>query len=531
MSTTGANLGLIYAYGHGFDGWDTGMDSTLAMLDALIFCSVKNQSTAAPPGSPTNGDRYIPHATASGAWTGKEGQIACRQSGAWVFYPPKKGFRIFDESAVAFYYYDGSAWTAEPSGGGGGGGGAITLSTKTANYSLVTADAQSLIAMNSGSGLTLTVPLNATQAFNIGDSVNGFQLGAGPVTIVATSGVAIETPANLQLVSRAQYSIWTLTKIDTDKWLLFGDLQGDGDIIVTTQTASYTTVLADADSLVVMNSATAVNFTIPPSTSVPYGVGSKIQVNQLAAGQVTLVAGAGVTLLLPADMILTTRKQGSTVTFTNIGTDTWTVTGDLTSGFLTAVLKLNFNTASLSTLPAGITNAAIRIIGGDGNSQTVSIDTFGTGGPSFSGRHALGTGASPTATTTGSNIFEFNGRGYGTTGFLPTASGRGRLQAAENYSDTASGSQWIFQVCKNGTVTLATALLIDQDLSVKITGYMNTFKGTLAALNTAYPAATVGSCARAFITDATTPVWGSAAVGGGLVKVPVYSDGANWMVG
>jgi len=40
-----------------------------------------------------------------------------------------------------------------------------------------------------------------------------------------------------------------------------------------------------------------------------------------------------------------------------------------------------------------------------------------------------------------------------------------------------------------------------------------------------------GSGARAFVSDATGPTFGSAVVGGGAVKTPVYSDGTNWLVG
>lgn len=36
---------------------------------------------------------------------------------------------------------------------------------------------------------------------------------------------------------------------------------------------------------------------------------------------------------------------------------------------------------------------------------------------------------------------------------------------------------------------------------------------------------------RYFVSDALSPVFGSTVVGGGSVKVPVYSDGTNWIVG
>jgi hypothetical protein len=44
-------------------------------------------------------------------------------------------------------------------------------------------------------------------------------------------------------------------------------------------------------------------------------------------------------------------------------------------------------------------------------------------------------------------------------------------------------------------------------------------------------AATAGVGARSFVTDALTPVFGSAVTGGGAVAVPVYSTGSAWNVG
>jgi hypothetical protein len=44
-------------------------------------------------------------------------------------------------------------------------------------------------------------------------------------------------------------------------------------------------------------------------------------------------------------------------------------------------------------------------------------------------------------------------------------------------------------------------------------------------------AADAGVGARSFVTNATGPTFGATVVGGGTVKVPVYSDGTNWKVG
>lgn len=93
----------------------------LKILDTIVQAAVINLTTTAPPGSPTEGDRYFVAATASGAWTGHENEIAAYIDGAWAFYAPKTGWLIYDEDTDAYLYWDGSALSAFPSGGGGGG--------------------------------------------------------------------------------------------------------------------------------------------------------------------------------------------------------------------------------------------------------------------------------------------------------------------------------------------------------------------------------------------------------------------------
>jgi len=69
-----------------------------------------------------------------------------------------------------------------------------------------------------------------------------------------------------------------------------------------------------------------------------------------------------------------------------------------------------------------------------------------------------------------------------------------------------------------------------------ILNQFNTDSGILPAL-TVYTVATLPSAvtsgvgARAFVSDALSPTFGSTVVTGGAVKTPVYSDGTNWKVG
>ena len=68
-------------------------------------------------------------------------------------------------------------------------------------------------------------------------------------------------------------------------------------IAINAQTGTtYTTVLADDGKLITADNASPIALTIPPASSVAYGIGTQINIMQLGAGTVTITAGAGVTL-------------------------------------------------------------------------------------------------------------------------------------------------------------------------------------------------------------------------------------------
>lgn len=91
------------------------------------------------------------------------------------------------------------------------------------NYTLVLADADNkMILFNNTSGITATVPLNSSVAFPVGSQIQILRVGTAPVQIVAASGVTIGTTDGYYI--RTQYSSATLLKINTDEWVLIGDV-------------------------------------------------------------------------------------------------------------------------------------------------------------------------------------------------------------------------------------------------------------------------------------------------------------------
>jgi hypothetical protein len=93
-------------------------------------------------------------------------------------------------------------------------------------------------------------------------------------------------------------------------------------------TDTYTLVLADAHKLVTCNKATGFTVTIPPNSSVAFETGDQVNLMQLGAGQVTVAAGAGVTLR-SAGSLVKTSAQYAVATLVKIASDEWVLLGNL----------------------------------------------------------------------------------------------------------------------------------------------------------------------------------------------------------
>ena len=68
----------------------------------------------------------------------------------------------------------------------------------------------------------ITVPLDAAIPFPIGTEINGRQASTGVVTIVGDSGVIINSQYNCVDATEGEGSTFTVKKVDTDEWDLFG---------------------------------------------------------------------------------------------------------------------------------------------------------------------------------------------------------------------------------------------------------------------------------------------------------------------
>ena len=99
------------------------------------------------------------------------------------------------------------------------------------------------------------------------------------------------------------------------------------NLAINAQTGTtYTPVLADNGKLVTLSNASAITLTVPTNASVAYATGAQINIQAIGAGQVTVVGDTGVTVNGTGTKL---RTQWSAATLVKLGTDSWTLIGDI----------------------------------------------------------------------------------------------------------------------------------------------------------------------------------------------------------
>lgn len=100
----------------------------------------------------------------------------------------------------------------------------LTLNAQTGTtYTLVAADTGKFVTCSNAGAITVTIPTNASVPFLIGTQVNVLQLGAGQITFSPTATVTMQAQGS-KTKTFGQYSVATLVKIDTNTWVLCGNI-------------------------------------------------------------------------------------------------------------------------------------------------------------------------------------------------------------------------------------------------------------------------------------------------------------------
>lgn len=166
------------------------------------------------------------------------------------------------------------------------------------------------------------------------DDLNAFKLSISPVanmsfagstsgaTTVQATAVAGTTTVTLPAATDTlvgQATTDTLTNKTLTAPLI--------NLAINAQTGTtYTPVLADNGKLITLSNASAITVTIPTNASVTYPTGAQINIQQIGAGQVSVVGDTGVTVTGTGTSL---RLQYSAATLVKTGTNSWNMIGDL----------------------------------------------------------------------------------------------------------------------------------------------------------------------------------------------------------
>jgi len=93
-------------------------NQAMRALDQLVQPAVKSRTIAMPPGSPAEGDTYVVGPAATGAWAGKDGQLASLLDGVWTFRTPADGWQLYVEDSAEIVIRQSGAWVSFVTNGG-----------------------------------------------------------------------------------------------------------------------------------------------------------------------------------------------------------------------------------------------------------------------------------------------------------------------------------------------------------------------------------------------------------------------------
>jgi hypothetical protein len=99
------------------------------------------------------------------------------------------------------------------------------LGAVSASRPLILSDAGKTLRVSSGSDITITVPLNSTTPFIIGQKIEIIRKGAGEVIFAGESVAVTINSKNSNKKIAAQYSGAILVKDADNTWILIGDLK------------------------------------------------------------------------------------------------------------------------------------------------------------------------------------------------------------------------------------------------------------------------------------------------------------------
>jgi hypothetical protein len=177
--------------------------------------------------------------------------------------------------------------------------------------------------------------LNNTTAVEVQSALEDFdaaiQSAAGtgiPSTLADAAGDLLVASGADAFAKLAKGSNYTFLGVNGSAAVAYLDPRAVPQNVNTQTGTTYTLVLTDAGKLVTCSNASTITLTVPPTASVAFPAGTVIDLCQYGAGQVTVAAGAGVTVNTSSSLKLRTQYSAASLVLSATA-DTWFLVGDL----------------------------------------------------------------------------------------------------------------------------------------------------------------------------------------------------------
>ena len=150
-----------------------------------------------------------------------------------------------------------------------------------------------------------------------------------PSNTVTSSMIMDGTIANVDINASAaiDYSKLSLSNSIATTDLVSGAARAGFNSTLRTVTSSNTLVISDLAKLIVVNSSSTANVTVPADDTVNFNVGDRIDFVTINTGLVSFFANSGVTVNGTPGLSLRTQYSGATLV--KLAANTWVVMGDL----------------------------------------------------------------------------------------------------------------------------------------------------------------------------------------------------------
>ena len=326
---------------------------------------VKQESS--PPGTPSSGDRYLVIATASGAWSGKEGDIAEYNGSSWDFTTPTKGTHVYDEDSGNALIYNGTAWVVLANATG--------ALIKTNNLSDVSSAGSAranlgLGALATASSVNLGTDTSGTLAVSSGGTGSGNASGA-------------RTALGLAIGSDVQ-------AYDADLAAIAGLSSADGNVIVGSAsgwvaesgaTARTSLGLGTGDSpqftalnidVAVADGGTGASNATQARSNLGLAIGSNVQAYDLALSQISNLSPSSDDMLLYSSGAWESKGKDDVKSALGLGTaaDATIATGLSSTGGNLIKVKSGTNLSNGDLLAVDSNGDIVAGSGGGGGSVT-----------------------------------------------------------------------------------------------------------------------------------------------------------------